>query len=543
MTRSFQTHDGQHYLCAEPDGRVVADRTAVGAWEEWEVEHLAGGQVALRSAHGRYLCAELDGSVVANREHVGPWERWTVVSAGSGVGLRSEHGGFLVAEMGGGGAVLANRHYDDPGPWETFTPSGKLGDTVTPVPLPVGVVRQLSGQVRRVGRSLGDASGPRIVHGCSDFAALPKFHQDRDRTLRELDVVAAHQQYVRVLWRLNGWMWSGEGSLWPNANLSVDPSRDGWYDEVLRGYLTACHERGLRVNLSSGDMNNWSRAQAEDGFRRTAQIAASVSPDLVWLGAVTNELRGTMQGGESDENIRFCEHLLGIWQQHYPWGMRAVSDPGSQDKAGMKRLAGGAANMALIHDVRWEAPDAIRRAFNSMYENFPDDPVGQDEPTGPNGSPPHGPFTRHVYQPIEDHDDLLAIYTMHAITGQASTYFNDPALVSREPLDSTWGFKEIPAAWRAMEIPEGIGQGTLKPGHHADAPLQVKDSGAERADSMVLPNYAIGVISGGDRWRVRAGRDGQATAYTAAGVVWEGRVSRGETLPIAGPTPTIVRFR
>lgn len=411
-----------------------------------------------------------------------------------------------------------------------------------PVP-PVGVVRKLSGQVHRIGRSFGDASGPRIVHGCSDFAILPKWRQNRDAVLRNLDVVAAHQQYLRFLWRLNGWMWSGEGSRWPNANLSVDPSRDGWYDEVLRDVLVACNDRGIKINLSSGDMNNWSRAQMEDGFRRTAQIAASVSPDLVWLGAVTNELRGTMQGGESDENIRLCEDLLGIWQQHYPWGMRAISDPGSQDKAGMKRLAGGAASMALIHDVRWEASDAIRRAFNTMYENYPDEPVAQDEPTGPNGSPPNGPFTRHVYQPIEDHDDLLAIYTMHAITGQASTYFNDPALVSREPLDSTWGFKEIPAAWRAMEIPEHIGQGTLKPGHHADAPLQVTNSGAERADSMVLADYAIGVISGGERWRVRAGRDGQATAYTAAGVVWEGGVSRGETLPIAGPTPTIVRIR
>jgi hypothetical protein len=60
---------------------------------------------------------------------------------------------------------------------------------------------------------------------------------------------------------------------------------------------------------------------------------------------------------------------------------------------------------------------------------------------------------------------------------------------------------------------------------------------------MVRGDYAIGVISGGDRWRVRAGRDGQATAYTAAGVVWEGRVSRGQALPISGPTPTIVRIR
>lgn len=123
---SFKTDDGRHYLCAEPDGRVVADRTAVGAWEEWAVEPLDGGAVALKSAHGRYLCAEPDGTVIANREAIGSWERWTVVVTDFGVGLRSEHGGFLVAEMGGGREVKADRRYSGPGPWETFTPSQPL---------------------------------------------------------------------------------------------------------------------------------------------------------------------------------------------------------------------------------------------------------------------------------------------------------------------------------------------------------------------------------------------------------------------------------
>lgn len=403
-------------------------------------------------------------------------------------------------------------------------------------PAPVRQVRPLVGPVRPLGRSFGDATGPRIVHGCSDFGAIKKFHENRDKALGELDIIAAHQQFVRVLWRLNGRPWAAAG-------MSVDPIRDPWFDDALHGYLMACHERGLRVKLASGDFYNWSRAQARESFARVASIAASVSTEVVWLSAVANEMRGTMPGKESDENIAWMAECLQIWQQHYPWSLRAGSDPGSQDKAGMQRLAPSPANVALIHDVRWGVADAIRRAFNTPYENWPGISIAQAEPTGPNGSPPHNPFTRQVYQPTEDHDDLLAIYTMHVITGQASVYFNDPALVSREPIDSTWGFKELPAAWRAMEIPEHIGQGTLKPGHHGDAPLLVTDSGAERADSMVLPDYAIGVISGGERWRVRAGRSGEATAFTAAGVVWEGRVSRGQVLPIVGPTPTIVRFR
>jgi hypothetical protein len=199
------------------------------------------------------------------------------------------------------------------------------------------------------------------------------------------------------------------------------------------------------------------------------------------------------------------------------------------------------ANVSLIHDVRWYPTDAIRRAFNTIYENFPGHPVCQDEPTGPNGHVPK-PFGQNVWQPIDDADDLLAIYTVHVMTGQASTYFGDPSLVSREPLDVGYGLNELPVAWAAMGIPEDIGQGATKPGHHDDAPLQVVNSHAERADSQVVGDYAIGVISGGDNWQVRAGRDGQATAWTGAGVVWEGRVSRGQVLPIGGPTPTVVRI-
>lgn len=120
MTISLQTYTG-HYLCAEPDGRVVADRTEASAWETWDVEPQGIGLVALRSAHDRYLCAELDGSVVANREVIGAWEVWRVVPVVGGIAFCSAHGRYLVAEDGGGGLVQANR--EAAGPWETFKAS------------------------------------------------------------------------------------------------------------------------------------------------------------------------------------------------------------------------------------------------------------------------------------------------------------------------------------------------------------------------------------------------------------------------------------
>jgi hypothetical protein len=131
MMISLKTHDGLHYLCAEPDGRVVADRTAVGEWEQWTVVTVRPGVIGLRSAHGRFLSAQPDGSVVADREHLNGWEEWNAaLTPDGGVGLKGAHGWYLVAEEGGGGEVRANR--DGLGPWETFTPSDPLGASVPP---------------------------------------------------------------------------------------------------------------------------------------------------------------------------------------------------------------------------------------------------------------------------------------------------------------------------------------------------------------------------------------------------------------------------
>ena len=355
--------------------------------------------------------------------------------------------------------------------------------------------------------------------------------------LAQLDRVAqSGRQYVRVLWRLNGGMWTDSG-------VTNDPIRDPWWEDALRGYLEACRDRGLRVNLTSGDFYNWTDQQAEDSFRRCAQIAASVSPMVVWLGAAANELRGVHPHGEDDYAVAQCEALQEIWARDYPGALRSISDPADQAKGGMQRLSGGNSNVALIHDVRWEVTDALRRCFNTVYENDPGKPVVQDEPTGPNGNPPEGtPHANLVYQPVEDPNELLAIYTMQVITGQASTYFNDPALTSRQPLDSTWGFNELPALWRQMGIPQDIGQGSLKPGHHDDAPLQVVNSNAERADCAVRGNYAIGVISGGSNWRVRSGWDGTVTLFGPNGPTHEQRIARGEELPARGPAPQVVRI-
>lgn len=557
---SFTTSDHVHKLTAETDGSIWCNRSEVGEYEQFTVvtvdangTPLPPGEYALLAyTTNRYLSAldELTckqrgippNSVQATAQYVDLWERWRVASHLAGLSFQSVFTGkYLSPQMDGTGGVLCNG--PEAGPWEEIIPSDFAPfDMQNSGQGGIGTGNLLQGPVVIAGRSFGDRGGPRLLHGVSDFGALVKFHENPDQARRELDAIAqAGQLYIRVLFRLNGWLWGG-GDGYPSSGLTVDPIRDPWFDEALRGYLSACHERGLRVNLTSGDFYNWTSAQAAESFARVGDIAASVSPEVVWLLAIANEMRGIWPGGESDENIAQACGLLDDFHRRYPGALLAISDPGSQDKAGMERLSAAPANVALIHDVRWSANDALRRCFNTAYENFPGKPVVQDEPTGPNGNVPQ-PFGQNVYQPIDDVDDLLAIYTMQVLTGQASTYFADPALVSREPIDSSWGVRELPAAWREMGIPPTIGQGTLKPGHHDDAPLQVIDSNAERADSMVDGGYSLGVISGGDGgWQVRAGVNGTCTAWTGAGVVYEGPVSRGQVIPIKGPTPTVVRI-
>ena len=542
---TFLTPNQTNYLCVEQStGLLVGDRTSVGPWEEFIVEPQGDNMFALRSTStDRYLsfmspeeCRARnvpEYSVMGTAEYVDIWERVLVQKFRYGVTIFCPYWDkYLSAQDYGGKEVLGN------GPqaadWEVFVPSdysvfGLGGGSIA------GEVRKLEGQLRTYGRSFGDQSGPRIVHGCSDFGGIVKHHENRDKSLAELDSVAAHHQFIRVAWRLNGWYWTPSG-------LTLDPIRDAWWEDAVRSYLTDCNERGLRVNLSCMDMYNWNSGQANTNIAILAQIAASVSKDVV-IYHEWNEMRGTCPGGEEDWQVNQLREMSRIWKEHYPWSMIGLSDPGGQDKAGMQNLSQEPANLAIVHNVRWEAHDAIRRAFNIMYENYPGKPIVEGEPTGPNGSPPHNQYTRLVWCPTEDHNDLLAISTMNILVGVIWTYFNDPALVSREPLASTWGFSEIPRLWRELEIPENIGQGKLYPGHWTDAPLYVMGSNALRSDGVEIEGEFFGYISGGNGWRVKCGRSGDLALFNASGIIHEGRINKGDTIPASGPVATGVRIR
>ncbi|HTF08731.1 MAG TPA: lectin, partial [Asanoa sp.] len=102
---------------------LVARGTALGAWEQFELVTLSGGNVALRArVNGRFVCAENAGAnpLIANRATAGGWETFRLIRNANGtVSLQATvNGRYVCADNAGAAALVANRTAI--GPWEQF---------------------------------------------------------------------------------------------------------------------------------------------------------------------------------------------------------------------------------------------------------------------------------------------------------------------------------------------------------------------------------------------------------------------------------------
>jgi type 1 glutamine amidotransferase len=111
------------YVAAENAGAgaLIANRTAIGGWEQFDVVNLGNGNVALRArVNGRYVSADNGNTLIANRTAVGAWETFQRVANSDGsVSLRVQANGMYVcAENAGANPLVANRAAI--GAWEKF---------------------------------------------------------------------------------------------------------------------------------------------------------------------------------------------------------------------------------------------------------------------------------------------------------------------------------------------------------------------------------------------------------------------------------------
>ena len=122
---SLRARVNSRYVAAESAGTapLIANRTAIGPWERFDVIDLGGGNIALRAGvNGKYVTAESAGTkpLIANRTSIGPWEIFGLVRNSDGtVSLRAEiNSRYVCAENAGGSPLIANRTAI--GLWEKF---------------------------------------------------------------------------------------------------------------------------------------------------------------------------------------------------------------------------------------------------------------------------------------------------------------------------------------------------------------------------------------------------------------------------------------
>jgi hypothetical protein len=122
---ALRAHANNGYVCAENAGAqpLIANRTAIGAWETFDVLDAGGGNIALRAhANNQLVTAENAGaaSLVANRTAIGLWETFQLIQNANGsVSLRAlVNNRYVCAENAGAAPLIANRTAI--GTWEQF---------------------------------------------------------------------------------------------------------------------------------------------------------------------------------------------------------------------------------------------------------------------------------------------------------------------------------------------------------------------------------------------------------------------------------------
>jgi hypothetical protein len=124
-TISLRSRANNDYVTAENAGAdpLIANRTAVGPWEQFDVVDAGNGNIALRARiNGKYVTAENAGAnpLIANRTSIGAWETFKLATNSNGtVSLLAQiNGKYVTADNAGAAPLIANR--TSIGQWEQF---------------------------------------------------------------------------------------------------------------------------------------------------------------------------------------------------------------------------------------------------------------------------------------------------------------------------------------------------------------------------------------------------------------------------------------
>jgi len=347
----------------------------------------------------------------------------------------------------------------------------RIENVAKPKPQPDASVcrRPLVGRLRVENKLFRDDTGYRRVFFCSWFPALRILRDNPAEFTRQLDaIVAAGYQGIRVFLAVGGWsdFWDGR-EVAPIAftkwfftggnHLRSDRMGariEAWpdYDDLLRTLLRAVKARGLRLHVSTGDMQI---IAGDPGVelalhRRLARICAEEGgTDVIALAGDTNEYPMNRAGGDSPDSIAQMGRVLQVWRDAIPGVLTAQGAPLSEEPA---KLADASTHgeVCISHTTRDPFEMCLKRTLGLVYwegnyRGF-SKPFWQGEPAGPGAD---------SYAPVNEPAKLVALYAMHALTGQASVRFQGAAVRARVPLETEWGFTELPALFD-QHLPEDI---------------------------------------------------------------------------------------
>lgn len=407
-----------------------------------------------------------------------------VISDASGVGIAStqtiNHPGAMVQLQDDGNFVI----YEDPnGPlagtpiWASATGEFVIGSVEGEAPGKVVKTRRpLIGPLRVESKLFRDDTGFRRVFFCSWFPALRVLRDNPSEFYRQLNAIAeAGYQGFRTFFVVGGWSpyWNGSEVVpvtftkWNHSResglmrpASLAHTLDAWpdYDDLLRTLLRECRARGLRLHQATGDNqiifpDAAGKTKELDFHRRVARICAEEGGlDVMALVADTNEYPQNRYASDAPESIEQMGRIIRVWEETIPGVLTTMGSAISEEPDKLyESITYG--DVCAAHTSRG-IPTALKRThalihWEGNYRQFPR-PFWQGEPMG------FGPEVSvdRFYYP-QNVKSAVALYAMHALTGQASNLFCGPAIHARRPLEDEWGFYELPRLFEE-HIPEDV---------------------------------------------------------------------------------------
>ena len=472
---SLQTSIG-FYLCAEEGGgrEVVADRPAVGPWEEFTITENDDNTISLQTHDGSFLTAELDRkTVVARATQSGEWERYTYeVRDDKIVAFKTHHGTYLQATGGGGAGSVLVQVGDDPnlpGEWEFFTASEKFWTPAVPAN-----PNFIKGKTTRQDRVLGDDSGPKIIMACHYMEGFSAFCHNKTvngLTVEEqLRIIAEKYGAVRNLDVLGYWDENrpGDSDIWvawggrevtpipfvANSEKTIPATPDYWPKK--EAYVTLLHSLGLKILDDRGDMNSWTREQKLNHMRENGKFYARLPFGREVLAGLWSINEAWQNGGDDKQLL---VDMLYAFQEGAGWlpAICGLSAPGgSSDPEALAKTdplmtswesemsdsfeywSDNPAIVITVHGNRGDHTHIIEHYFGYGY----DEQMRDFGKVAFNTEPVGGGDGVSVGQ-VNDPELLCGLTAAALLGGQAWTFMSGNGVFWNGPIHEMPGFAEV----------------------------------------------------------------------------------------------------